>query len=204
MAGEKACILIVDDEKAIRDLLLNELFYRGYQCTAVDSGDKALGKLASQAFDLALLDIRLPGMSGMTVLSEIWQNYRSIATIMITAVDDINTAVQAIKHGAADYIVKPFDLDRVSSSVAAALLTAREQTTTRSAAEIEAIAAGVEAQVDPLSSYSRTVIDRTVVMARQLGIDENEIQRWATTRSKPACLKTGIAKSQPGKFRLNE
>ncbi len=121
MVSKKPNVLIVDDEQVVCDLLHDELSERGYLCTTVLSGDDALGKLAKQDFDVVLLDIRLPGMSGMEVLREIWLNHGNTATIMITAVNDVDTAVEAMKLGASDYIVKPFDLDRVNTSIRAAL-----------------------------------------------------------------------------------
>lgn len=82
------------------DLLREELSERGYLCTTVLRGDEALAKLAEQHFQVVLLDIRLPGMSGMEVLREIWLNHGNTATIMITAVNDVDTAVAAMKLGA--------------------------------------------------------------------------------------------------------
>ena len=138
--------------------------------------------LAKQDFDVALLDIRLPGMSGIDVLREIWLNHSNAATIMITAVNDVDTAVKAIKLGALDYIVKPFDIDRIDSSIRAALET--KQAAKNTPSEMDAIARGVEARLDPFSSYSKMVTQRTTDIARQLGIPEEEIQTWATSKAK--------------------
>jgi len=117
MVWKKPSVLIVDDESVVCDVLYDGLSERGYLCTTVLNGNEALAKLATEDFNVVLLDIRLPGMSGMEVLWEIWLKQGNTATIMITAVNDVNTAVKAMKLGASDYLVKPFDLDRVETSI---------------------------------------------------------------------------------------
>ncbi len=181
MAGNEPNILIVDDEKVICNLLHDELTERGYQCAAAMSGDEALAKLKQGKFDVILLDIRLPGMSGMEVLREVWLNHADTAAIMITAVNDVDTAVEAMKLGASDYLVKPFNLDKVDASIRHAIET--KQPTGKSVSEMDAIASGVATSLDPLSSFSKAITRRTADIARQLGIDEKKIQRWATAKS---------------------
>ncbi len=181
MSSGKPRVLIVDDEQVVCDLLSEELSEQDYLCTTVLSGDDALAKLAAQHFEVVLLDIRLPGMSGMEVLREIWLNHNHTATIMITAINDVDTAVEAMKLGASDYIAKPFDLDRVATSIRTALET--RPAASKVSEEIDAIARGVEAKLDPLSNYSKLVTERTISIAQQLGIDEKEIQRWAAAKT---------------------
>ncbi len=181
MVNEKLKVLIVDDEQVVCGVLHDELGERGYLCTTVLSGNEALAKLATEDFDVLLLDIRLPGMSGMEVLREIWLNHSNAATIMITAVNDVDTAVLAMKWGASDYIVKPFDLDRINTSIRTAVET---KPAAKKLSEMDAVALGVEAKLDPLSSYSTMVTQRTIDIARQLGIDEEEIQRWAAAKAR--------------------
>ncbi len=193
MLNKKPRVLIVDDEQVVCDLLREELGERGYLCTTVLSGNDALAKLAKQNFDVVLLDIRLPGMSGMEILREIWLNHVTTATIMITAVNDVDTAVLAMKWGASDYIVKPFDLDRVETSIRTALKP--KPATDKSSAEMNAIARGVEGKLDPLSAYSKLVTQRTIDIARQLGIAEKEIQSWATAKAKLDSKRNRIIKS---------
>ncbi len=180
MTDQKPRVLIVDDEQVVCDLLQDELTNQGYLCTTALNGDEALASLAKQEFDVILLDIRLPGMSGMEVLREIWLNHVKSVTIMITAVNDVNTAVEAMKLGALDYIVKPFKLDRVDASIRNALEA--KKTLKKFPPEMDAIARGVEAKLDPLSAYSRVMTQRTADIARQLGIDEEEIQRWSAAK----------------------
>ena len=181
MISRKPNVLIVDDEQVVCDVLHDELGERGYRCTAVLSGAEALIKLAAQHFEVALLDIKLPGMSGMDVLREICLNHGSTATIMITAVRDIDTVVEAMKLGASDYIVKPFNLEQVVNSIRAAAGT--EPATDKSPTRIDAIARGVEARLDSFLGYSKIVTQESIDIARQLGIAEEEIQRWAAMRA---------------------
>jgi len=193
MDNKKPVALIVDDEQVVCDLLSYELSDRGYLCSTALDGKTALAKLATEEFDVVLLDIRLPGMSGMEVLREILLTYRNTAIIMVTAVNDVNTAVEAMKMGASDYIVKPFDIDAVDSSVRAALETRRPAG--KSVSEMDAIASGVEVLLDPFLGYSKTVTQRTVDIARQLGINEEEIQRWADEKASLDSTRTRVATS---------
>ncbi len=181
MAKKETRVLIVDDEQVVCDLLCDDLSERGYLCTAVLNGKDTLTKLATQDFEVVLLDIRLPGMSGMEVLREIWLNHTSAATIMITAVNDVDTAVEAMKLGASDYIVKPFDLDKVNTSIRTALEA--KLTTEKSSTEMDAIAHGVEARLSPFSEYSKMVTERTIDIARKLAVPEKEIRRWAAEKA---------------------
>jgi len=198
MVSKKQRVLIVDDEQVVCDLLHDELSERGYQCTTVLDGDSVLAKLATEDFDVVLLDIRLPGMSGMEVLREIWSNHSNAAIIMITAINDVATAVEAMKHGARDYIVKPFGLDRIDASIRSALET--KPVTNKPPTEIEAIASGVEAKLDPFSSYSKMVSQDTIDIARQLGIAEEEIQRWAAAKAKLISQRDSAIKSALSKL----
>jgi len=188
MVTKRSSVLVVDDEPVVCDVLYDDLRERGYRCATALDGQGALAKLAVQDFDAVLLDIRLPGMSGMDVLREIWLNHDNMATIMVTAVDDVATAVEAMRLGASDYIVKPFDLDAVDVSIRTAL--EERQATCRTSSEMDAIAGGVEARIDPFFAYSKIVTERTAKIACRLGFSETEIQRWAASRTRFGLRKT--------------
>jgi len=113
MSKNKAQVLIIDDEPDIRDLLKNILEDAGYRCTAVGSVDEALLELGAQPFDLAFADIRMPGKPVTALLEEIRRSYGGMAVIMITALNDAETAIETIRMGAFDYIIKPFNLSQV-------------------------------------------------------------------------------------------
>jgi len=182
MVSQKPSVLIVDDEQVVCDVLSDELSGQGYLCCTVLSGNEALTKLATGDFEVILLDIRLPGMSGMEVLREIWLNHSDTATIVITAVNDVDTAVEAMKLGASDYIVKPFNLDEVNTSIHKVLET--KQATDKSPTGMDAIARGVKARLDSLLGYSKIVAQETIDIARWLGMPEKEIRRWAAIRAR--------------------
>ena len=181
MVCQKPSVLIVDDEQAVCDLLHDELSERGYLCATALDGNEALAKLATEDFNVALVDIKLARVSGIEVLRKMQSNYPNTVAIMITAVNKVDTAVEAIKLGASDYIVKPLDLDRVNTSIRTALET--KQVTSKSSTEMDAIARGVEAREELLTGYSKTVTERTIDIARQLGMAEEEIQRWVAARA---------------------
>ena len=103
-------ILVVDDERVIREGIYQVLTRDGYSVTTAESGKAALEELARRAYDLVLLDIRLPDQDGLTVLRTIVQaeEYGQLPVIMITGYPEIETAVQSIKLGALDYLTKPF------------------------------------------------------------------------------------------------
>jgi len=114
-------ILIVDDEESIRDILYRKLKAEGYYCDVAADGKEALRKASAKNFDLVLMDIKMPGLSGMEVLSQLITERPHISVVMITAVVDTKTAVEAMKLGAYDYVTKPFDLDDLGMRVRRAL-----------------------------------------------------------------------------------
>ncbi len=121
MTEKQERILIVDDEEAIRRLLHQKLSSEGYQCQKAGNADQALDELKSSPIALVILDIKMPGKSGIELLPEIKANHPDTAVIMATATTDTSTAIQCMKEGAYDYITKPFNLDEVVLSVDRAL-----------------------------------------------------------------------------------
>lgn len=104
-------ILIVDDDKSVRYFLDLFLKKKGYQdVQSVETGQEALDIINKEEINLVLLDVRLPGMDGIEVLRRIKQINNQIPVIMITAFPEEEKAKEAIKEGAHDYIIKPFDL----------------------------------------------------------------------------------------------
>ena len=109
-------ILICDDDQGMRDTL-TAILKRDYKVLSVSSGEAALRLLKDEDVDLLLLDVRLPGISGFDVLRIVKENYSLIECIMISAINEVETAVQAMKHGAYHYITKDFDYDELRSLV---------------------------------------------------------------------------------------
>jgi putative two-component system response regulator len=110
---EMAHILIVDDEEQIRRMLNRMLTRLGYVCTLSADATEARKCLESQAFDLVLCDVNMPGESGVSLAQYIDSGYEDTAVIMVTGVDDPNVADSAIKAGAYGYIIKPLDVNEV-------------------------------------------------------------------------------------------
>lgn len=109
----KATILTVDDEEMIRDLLVTALSREGYDCFQAGSADEARDVLLNNRVELALLDIMMPGTSGVDLLKEIKKISADTVVLMVTAISDMETAMRCIHLGADDYILKPFDIERV-------------------------------------------------------------------------------------------
>jgi len=106
-------ILIVEDDARLRDALCQITAKEGYQPTGVESGEEALEKASGHVYALVISDLKLPGISGMEVLQSIRMVTPDTSIIIITAYASVDTAVEAMKNGAEDYLVKPFSLDEI-------------------------------------------------------------------------------------------
>ena len=102
-----AKILFLEDEPTIREVLAEYMKIQSYEVTEAEDGQKALTLLKEQKFDMAVLDIMVPGISGLEVLAYIKEHISGMATIMLTALDDEKTQVQAFNLYADDYVIKP-------------------------------------------------------------------------------------------------
>lgn len=112
--AEKISILIVDDEESVRDSLLNWFIEDGYSVECAENAKKALQLIEVRDFDIILADIKMPGMDGMEMHRRIKALNRDSIVIIMTAFASVDTAVQALKDGAFDYVTKPFDPDDLS------------------------------------------------------------------------------------------
>jgi DNA-binding NtrC family response regulator len=107
-------ILVVDDEEIVRESLLDWLREDGYHVEAAEDGFKALEKFRDRSWDIALIDLKMPKMDGLELLGKIKEMRPQTQVVIITAFATVNTAVQAIKIGAYDYLVKPFNPEELS------------------------------------------------------------------------------------------
>lgn len=114
-------VLIIDDEKAIRRSLRDILEYEKFTVEEAENGKDAIQKIEKENFDLFLCDIKMPGIDGIEVLEKIMEKNDESPVIMISGHGNIETAVEAVKKGAFDFIQKPFDLNRLLVSVRNAL-----------------------------------------------------------------------------------
>ncbi|MCX7862622.1 MAG: sigma-54 dependent transcriptional regulator [Bacteroidales bacterium] len=116
-----ATILVIDDEKSIRNTLKDILEHEEYQVEIAENGPQGLQIVQEKNIDVVLCDIKMPQMDGMEVLTKIIEHNASIPVIMITGHGDIDTAVEAIKKGAFDFLQKPLDLNRILVTIRNAL-----------------------------------------------------------------------------------
>jgi putative two-component system response regulator len=121
MTSNKHRVLIVDDEPVVRRILRQRLLADGYHCEEAGSAKEAMDRLANDSAELVVLDIKMPGKSGVELLPEIKHMYPDTAVIMATAVTDTATAINCMRGGAYDYVAKPFNLDEVAISAQRAL-----------------------------------------------------------------------------------
>ena len=119
--AEPAKILVVDDEEAVRDILSRWLTAEGYECLTAPSADGAYRVLSDDTIPLVLTDIMMPHRSGVDLLVHVRRRWPDIAVIMVTALDDRETAIRALQLGAYGYIIKPFDRNEILINVASAL-----------------------------------------------------------------------------------
>ena len=107
-------LLLVEDEPSLRSVVAEQLGSRGYSVDDVESGEAALAKLAEFAYDALVTDLRLPGISGSTVIDTAVARYPDIVAIVVTGFGTVRDAVDAIKHGASDFVNKPFQIDELT------------------------------------------------------------------------------------------
>lgn len=112
--ADPVSILIVDDEESVRDSLYNWFIDDGYDVECAENAKEALSMIDSQDFDIVLADIKMPGMDGMELHKRVKTMTKEPIFIIMTAFASVDTAVQALKNGAYDYITKPFDPDDLS------------------------------------------------------------------------------------------
>jgi two-component system response regulator PilR (NtrC family) len=117
----KSRVLVVDDEESIREFLDIMLRKEGYEVTCAEDGAKALDLIKKKTFDLVISDLQMPNLTGIELLRQVRDSYPDLLFMMITAFGTTETAVEAMKLGAYDYITKPFKIDEVRINIANAL-----------------------------------------------------------------------------------
>ncbi|MBF0119852.1 MAG: response regulator [Desulfobacterales bacterium] len=115
MTGSK--ILLVDDEIVFTKNISKLLKYRGFKVTAVNSGDAAIQELEKSSYDVIVLDLKMPGMDGITTLKEIQKLGLFSQTLILTGHGSVDSAMDAIKLGAYDYLVKPCEIDELVNKI---------------------------------------------------------------------------------------
>lgn len=122
--AERPIILVVDDEESVRRSF-DVIFRDDYEVVTVPDGEMALAKVQDLMPNLMFLDIRMPGMGGLEVLAEVRRIDEDLEVVVVTAVSDVATAIEAMKLGAFSYIIKPFDVNAIQQIASRALLKHR-------------------------------------------------------------------------------
>ena len=171
-------ILIVDDEEVARVSLGEILRLEGYEVVSVGSGEAAVEALRSNGFDVMILDIKMPGMSGMDVLQTIVTDMPDLSVIIMTAYGTIDTAIQAIRYRVHDYLLKPVLPEQVVESIEGALAKRRSQAARRVAetatplrSQVEQLPGGAQLSWDKRQiSWGKESLSLTPTEARLLKI----------------------------------
>ncbi len=202
MPDHKATLLIIDDDPVIRKLLSRTLSDEGYHCLEASGAVQAMDYLSQHPVDLVIMDIRMPGKTGIELLSEVKTTHPDISVIMATAINETSTAIQCIKQGADDYICKPFTIDEIIASVNRSLEKRRlrlqireyQQHLEEKVAEqtqkirqlflgaIEALVYALETKDKYTAGHSRRVADLAVGIGKEIGLSDSDIEdlRWAS------------------------
>ena len=202
MATER--ILVVDDEEAIREIVTAMLQSSGYQCQQAASGKQALALLTSgDSFELVLSDLMMADMDGIGLLERTKEKYPDMPVVMVTAVHDISVALAAIRNGAYDYLLKPFEREQLLATVRRALENRRLKTENRTyqtnleslvaarTEQLRSAMSGLERSYDitlealgdaldlkdaETEGHSKRVTAFTIAMARHRGLSDDQVR----------------------------
>lgn len=195
-------VLIVDDEPIMRDVLSKVIVSEGYEWASASNGQEAIDRLQSSNYEIVLTDVRMPLLDGLQLLRHITANHPDVAVIMITALNDAASAVEAISIGAYDYVTKPFNIFELCSKIGRAVERRKlilenreyqsflEQRVDQQTADLkeaveriemayshtlEALINALDARERETMRHSKRVSEYTLLMARTLGIPKTEL-----------------------------
>ncbi|MBI2561031.1 MAG: response regulator, partial [candidate division NC10 bacterium] len=121
MPEQRHKVLVVEDDHEMLALVCEHLESEGYRAAGTDRGAEAIARVRAEEFDVVLTDLRMPDVDGLEVLRAAREAQRDVPVILVTAFGSIETAIQAIRQGAYDYVTKPFALEEISLLVRKAL-----------------------------------------------------------------------------------
>ena len=200
--GRRERVLIADDEPEIRNVL-SDLLSPSHDCTAVGSAEEALASLCECGHDLVISDIMMGGMSGLEMIPRVLEVSPDTVVIMISGVQTVESAIEALRAGAFDYVMKPFDLQHVEAAVARALEHQRlrvekrryenylEEMVGRRTAELDdalrslgdayrstlkSLTAALEARDSETHGHSERVVNFSLRLGRELGLDAEQLR----------------------------
>jgi putative two-component system response regulator len=227
-------VLVVDDEALIVQAIARFLRTRGYDVETALSGDAALERLEVESFALMLLDVRMPGLSGVEVVSKALAVDEDVAVMMLTGVNDAPTATDALSRGALDYLLKPVELTDLEQAIERALhkrgllierrnveRMIREEVATRTAELVEeqrvlrelslgtvqALINAMEAKDIYLRGHSERIAELGASIANQLGLDPDTVENVRVAGRLHDVGKIGIRESvlnKPGPLTAEE
>jgi response regulator RpfG family c-di-GMP phosphodiesterase len=212
-------LLVVDDEEPIRNAVRKYLVQQGYDVTVAATGEEALAILRRQKIMVMILDVNLPGISGVDLVPSILDIEPTVALLMLTAVNDATTAALCMQRGALDYLIKPIELGHLARAISTALQRRRslvegqqvsrwlkeevaqraaerrmEQATQEriSVATLEALVNALEAKDPYLRGHSARVADLSAMVAAQLDCSDEEVETVRTAGRLHDIGKIGI------------
>jgi putative two-component system response regulator len=204
LADTPISVLVVDDEEPIRNALKKFLSQQGYDVVTASSGDEALRVLQRQKISVLLLDVRMPGRSGIDLVPQVLELEPSIAVLMLTAVNDATTAALCMQRGAMDYLTKPIDLSDLARAILRAIRRRdsmveqanlnqwlKEEVAVRTAelrreraklerlsvATLEALVNALEAKDPFIRGHSARVADLGAMIAADLGLTDEQVEQ---------------------------
>ncbi len=204
LADAPISVLVVDDEEPIRNALKKFLSQQGYDVVTASSGDEALRVLQRQKISVLLLDVRMPGRSGIDLVPQLLELEPAIAVLMLTAVNDATTAALCMQRGAMDYLTKPIDLSDLARAILRAIRRRdslieqanlnqwlKEEVAVRTAelrreraklerlsvATLEALVNALEAKDPFIRGHSARVADLGAMIAAELGLTDEQVEQ---------------------------
>lgn len=184
-------ILIIDDEKAIRKTLSEILSYEGYKIEEAGDGEEGLKRFREKTFDVVLCDIKMPKLDGLEFLDKAREVNGDVPVIMISGHGTIETAVEAVKKGAYDYISKPPDLNRLLITIRNAMdktnLVAETKVLKRKVSKVEEMIG----ESNPIAKIKDTIdkvapTDARILVTGENGVGKELVARWVHEKSNRA------------------
>lgn len=186
-----AQILIIDDERSIRNVLKDILSNEGFKVDEAGDGEEGLKKFQSNSYDLVLCDIKMPKVDGLEFLDSVTQSNSEVPVIMISGHGNIETAVDAVKKGAYDYISKPPDLNRLLITIRNALdknnLVKETKVLKRKVSKVQEIIGNSEAIMKIKETIEKVATtDARVLVTGENGTGKELVARWLHEKSNRA------------------